>query len=251
MTMKLENRVAIVTGASRGIGKATAILLAKEGAKIVVNYREKRENGKAVVNEIEESGGSGVLVQADVSNPADVKHLFQEAEKTFGTVDILVNNAGVSRPKPFLELTFEDWRYTLDTNVIGVFLCAQEAARIMVKKKYGKIINMASIRGLPHCGREGIVDYSASKAAVVSLTTTLAKALAPYVNVNAVAPGFTETEMFRALDESVRQSGIKDTYLKRFIQPEEIARAIIYLASDDAKSVTGQVLVVDCGYSLK
>jgi len=249
--MKLQKKVAIITGSSRGIGRATAFLFAKEGARVVVNCRTQVKKGQAVVDEINRSGGEAILVRADVSKPKEVRLLFQRAVEAFGTVDILVNNAGVVRPKPFSELTVEDWEETFRTNVIGVFLCTQEAAKIMSDKKCGKIINIASIRGLPHCGRGGIVDYSASKAAVINFTKTLAKEVAPYVNVNAVAPGFTQTEISKAWDENTRQSAIEDTYLKRLAQPEEIAKAILYLASDDANAITGEVLVVNGGYGLK
>lgn len=249
--MKFKNKVAVITGSSRGIGKATALLFAQKGAKVVVNCRTDRKRGCKVVDEIKKFGHDAVFIQADVSKSEGVKKLFQETIKVFGTVDILVNNAGIIRPKPFLELSAEDLEKTFSTNVIGVFLCAQEAAKIMLKKKQGKIINIASMRGLPHCGREGIMGYSVSKAAVINFTKTLAKELAPHINVNAVAPGFTETEMTKVLDENTRQSVIEDTYLKRFIQPEEIAKAVLYLASDDANAVTGEVLVIDSGYSLK
>lgn len=251
MIIKFKNKVAVVTGSSRGIGKATVLLFAQKGAKVVVNCRTDRERGREVVDEIKKFGYDAVLVQADVSKSKDVKKLFQETIEAFGTVDILVNNAGIIRPKSFFELSAKDLEKTFSTNVIGVFLCAQEATKIMLKKKQGKIINIASMRGLPHCGREGIMGYSVSKAAVINFTKTLAKELAPHINVNAVAPGFTETEMNKVLDEKTRQSVIKDTYLKRFIQPEEIARAVLYLASGDANAVTCEVLVVDSGYSLK
>ena len=239
MTMKLENRVAIVTGASRGIGKATAILLAKEGAKIVVNYREKRESGKAVLNEIEESGGSGVLVQADVSNPADVKHLFQEAEKTFGTFDILVNNAGGSFRVPALEMSERAWDAIIGENLKPVFLCSQAAAKIMLQQKKGNIINISSISGL---GPSPLLcAYGAAKAGINNLTQTLAVEWAPYgIRVNAIAPGPIETQGFRDTTPPETLAEITSRIpLSRLGQPEDVARVVIFLASEASGWITG------------
>jgi 3-oxoacyl-[acyl-carrier protein] reductase len=171
--------------------------------------------------------------------------------REFGQIDILVNNAGIAISRPFLEKTVEDWVKTLDVNLIGLFLCSQSAARYMVEQKSGKIINISSIRGIDHCGREGIMDYSASKAAVINLTKTMAKELAPYINVNTVAPGHTATEMTKSLPEEIKRNMIEGSYLKRMAQPEDIAKAILFLASNDADFVTGQVLLVDGGFSLK
>ena len=226
-------------------------MFAKEGAKVVVNCRKEKEKGQAAVDEINSRGGEAILAQADVSTPRDVKYLLQRTVQQFGTLDILINNAGIAGPKPFLDLTSEDWEEDFRTNVIGVFLCAQEAAKIMLKKKRGKIINVASVRGLPHCGRVGIMPYCASKSAVINFTSTLAKQLAPYINVNAVAPGFVETDMARGWDESTRLSALEDSYIKRLIQPEEAAQAILYLASEEADALTGQIMVIDGGYNLK
>ncbi len=162
-----------------------------------------------------------------------------------------MNNAGVVILRPFLEKTVEEWEITLKVNLIGVFLCAQAAARYMLEQKSGKIVNISSIRGIEHCGREAIMDYSAAKIGVISLTKNLAKALAPNINVNAVAPGHTKTEMTDPLPDEVKQNMIEGSYLKRMAEPEDIANAILYLASDDAAFVTGQVLLVDGGFSLK
>ncbi|MBD3155813.1 MAG: glucose 1-dehydrogenase [Candidatus Aenigmarchaeota archaeon] len=249
--MMLKDKVAIVTGSSRGIGKATVLELAKHGAKIVVNYRESDKKAEEVVEEIKSIGSDAIAVKADVTRPNDVKEMVRNTIEKFGKIDILVNNAGIIKPKPFFELTVEDWEKNLRTNLIGVFLCSQEVARAMSERKKGKIINVASIRGLPHCGRKGIMDYSASKAAVINFTKTLAKELAPHINVNAVAPGFAETDIAKNWDEKVRESATKDTYLERLVQVKEIAKAIVYLASDDSDSMTGHVLVIDSGYSLK
>ena len=252
LNMLLKNKVAIITGSGRGIGRATAYLFAEEGAKVVVNYREDKKSGEEVVNVIKKKGGHAILIQADVSKPEEVKKLFIETIKTFGTVDILVNNAGKYSAKPFLETSFKDIEDMLHTNFIGTFICSQEATKIMLEKKHGKIINVASIKGIEHCARSRRVDYSAAKAAVVNLTKALAAELAPYINVNAVAPGFVETEgMVKTWSSDSKNKAINDTYLKRLMQPEEIAHAILYLASSHANGITGEVLVIDGGYNLK
>ncbi len=249
--MKLKDKVAVITGSSRGIGKATALLFAKEGAKVVINYRKEEEKAREVADQVEKLGSEAIAVRADISKPEDIKKLFQEAVKAFGTVDILVNNAGYVVMKEFFDLTAEDWREMLDMHLTGYFICSQEAAKIM-KNRGGRILSISSIRGLENCGREGVMPYSAAKAGVINLTKTMAKELAKYnINVNAVAPGFTETDIAKQWTPEIKEKALRDTYLNRFVQPEEIAGALLYLASEDAKSVTGEVIVVDGGFQLK
>ncbi len=243
--MKLKDKVAIITGSTKGMGKATALMFAKEGAKVVINSRSP-EKEDSVRKDIEKDGGSAIFIQADISNPEDVNKLFKETVDTYGTVDILVNNAGVHHPKDFFDLTKEDWDKVLSVNLVGLFLCSQKAAKIMMDHKSGRIINTASVRGLPHCGRPGNIDYSASKAGVINFTKSLAKQLAPNIQVNAVAPGPTDTEM-----NNWKKEDLKHTYIGRLLQPEEIAKAIFFLATDAPVSLTGEVIVVDGGYSLK
>jgi 3-oxoacyl-[acyl-carrier protein] reductase len=187
----------------------------------------------------------------DVSKKDSVEHFMADFVKQFGRIDILVNNAGIAISRPFMEKTVEDWIKTLEVNLIGVFLCSQAAAKYMLQQKSGKIINISSIRGIDHCGREGIMDYSASKGAVINLTKTMAKELAPHINVNTVAPGHTLTEMTQPLPDEIKRTMIEGSYLKRMAQPEDIAKAILFLASDDANFITGQLLLVDGGFSLK
>ena len=172
--------------------------------------------------------------------------MFKETIETYGTVDILVNNAGIHNPKKFFDVTKEDWEKVLSVNLIGMFLCSQRAAKIMMDHKSGRIINTASVRGLPHCGRVGNIDYSASKAGVINFTKSLAKKLAPNIQVNAIAPGPTDTEMNNWTKED-----LKHTYIGRLLQPEEIAKVTLFLASEAPSSLTGEVIVVDGGYSLK
>jgi 3-oxoacyl-[acyl-carrier protein] reductase len=243
--MKLKDKVAIITGSSKGMGEATALLFAKEGAKIVTNSRSE-EKEESVREEIEKAGGVAIFVKADISVPEDVKRLFKETIDAFGTVDILVNNAGLHNPKDFFELTKENWEKILHVNLIGTFLCSQRAAKIMLDHKSGRIINIASVRGLPHCGRSENIDYSASKAGVINFTKSLAKKLAPNIQVNAIAPGPTDTPM-----STWTEADLKNTSLGRLLQPEEIAKVSLFLAAEAPPSLTGEVIVVDGGYNLK
>ena len=249
--MLLKDKVAIITGSSRGIGRATAIEFAKQGAKVVVNYNKSKEEAEKVVEEITRLGTEAISIKADVSKPDEVKLMINKTLEKFGSINILVNNAGMVAPKPFLELTTDDWKKTLDTNLLGVFICSQAVVPHMMKQKSGKIVNISSIRGLGHCGRTSVYVYNSSKAGVINFTKTLAKELAPFINVNSVAPGWVETEMNKKASPELRESENNKIYMKRFAKPEEIAKAIAFLASDDSSYITGQVLVVDGGYSLK
>jgi 3-oxoacyl-[acyl-carrier protein] reductase len=243
--MKLKDKVAVITGSNAGMGKTTALLFAKEGAKVVINSRSE-EKEDSVRKLIEKDGGSAIFITADISNPEDVRKLFKEVIDAYGTVDILVNNAGIHDPKDFLELTAKDWVDMLRVNLIGTFLCSQEVAKIMLDHKSGRIINIASVRGLSHCSRASNMDYSASKAGVINLTKSLAKELAPNIQVNAVAPGPTNTPMNEWTKEE-----LKNTYLGRLIEPEEIAKTTLFLAGEAPSALTGEVIVVDGGYNLQ
>ena len=228
------------------MGKATALLFAKEGAKLVINSRSEEKKEDSVTELIKKTGGVAIFVKADISKPKEVEHLFKETIDAFGAVDILINNAGAHNPKDFFKLTFEDWERILHTNLIGTFLCSQRAAKIMLNHKSGRIINIASVRGLPHSARPGNMDYSASKAGVINFTKSLAKELAPNIQVNAVAPGPTDTPM-----STWTEADLKSTYLGRLLQPEEIAKVSLFLAAEAPPGLTGEVIVVDGGYSLK
>lgn len=248
--MRLKDKAALITGGGRGIGAATAFVFAEEGARVgIVDIRD--EGLKEVAAQARQKGFEFKVFVGDVSKKDQIERVMQGFIQDFGRIDILVNNAGIAISRPFLEKSVEDWVKTLDVNLIGLFLCSQSAARYMVEQKSGKIINISSIRGIDHCGREGIMDYSASKAAVINLTKTMAKELAPYVNVNTVAPGHTATEMTKSLPEEIKRNMIEGSYLKRMAQPEDIAKAILFLASNDADFITGQVILVDGGFSLK
>lgn len=243
---KLENKVAIVTGSSRGIGKATALLFAKEGAKVVVNYSKSENEANAVVNEIKKLGSDATAIKCDVSKEEQVKQMIEKTIKKFGRIDILVNNAGIVFDVPFAERTVEQWKRTLEVNLIGVFLCSKYAAPYM-KKQGGKIVNISSNNGLDVPSPTSI-DYNASKAGIVILTKDLAKELAPTIQVNSVAPGWVDTEMNKNIPKDFIKEEIKKISLKRFAKPEEIAKVILFLASDDASYMTGSILKVDGGY---
>lgn len=249
--MRFKDKVVLVTGASRGIGRSTAIKFGGEGAKVVVNYRSKRKQAEEVVHIINESGGEAYSVKADVSKHSEVEKMIQKTVEKFGRIDIAVNNAGYHDPKPFFKLSYKDWDKMLHTNVTGTFMVSQASARVMMEHGGGHIINVASVRGLFYCGRMGNSNYSASKSAIMSLTTNMAMELAPDIRVNAVAPGPTNTDLSKAWDAHTFNHAIQDSYLKRLTEPDEVANAIAFLASNEASGITGEILVVDGGYSLK
>ena len=248
--MRFTDKAVLITGGGRGIGAATALLFAGEGARVGILDLSEQNFADVVL----QAKGRGLAVKGfpgDVAQKDSIEQALDSFVQEFGRIDVLVNNAGIAISSPFLTKTAEEWERTLRINLIGVFLCAQAAAKYMLKQKSGKIINISSIRGIDHCGREGIMDYSAAKAGVINLTKTMAKELAPHINVNTVAPGHTLTEMTASLPEAVRNNMIEGSYLKRMAQPEDIAKAILFLASDDANFFTGQLLLVDGGFSLK
>lgn len=243
--MKLKGKVAIVTGSSKGIGKATAILFAKEGARVVVNHTNSPSQAKAVVEKIQALGSDAITVRCDVSQEKDVELMISETVKKFGKIDILVNNAGIVTDLPFKERTVEHWKRTLEVNLIGTFLCAKHAAPHMGKA--GKIINISSTNAIDSFSPEAM-DYDSSKAGVIILTRNLAKELAPNIQVNAVAPGWVDTEMNKDLPESFIKEETEKIYMKRFARPEEIANVILFLASNEASYITGSTIKVDGGH---
>lgn len=245
--MRLKDNVAIVTGASRGIGKAIALQFATEGAKVVVNYNQADQQGAAVVNEIKKRGGQAIHVKANVSNPADVKRLVQTTIDTFGRIDILVNNAGVLITENFPETTEATWDTTIDVNLKGAYLCCKEIVPIMLKQKKGKIINISSNSALYHPSAMRYVEYVTSKAGMNGLTKALALRLGPYITVNAICPGFIKTEMVEHVDQATEQRIIEESAAKRCGRPEEIASAAVFLSSDEAEFITGELLIVAGG----
>ena len=245
--MRLKNKIALITGSSRGIGKATALLFAKEGAKVVVNYLFSKKEAFAVVDEIRKIGSNATAIKCDISKETDVKKMVQKTIDKFGKIDILVNNAGIVFDVPFFDRTAKQWKKTLDVNLLGTFLCSKYTSQQMLKTGGGKIINISSTNGINTFSPEAM-DYDASKAGIIILTRDLAKELAPKIQVNAIAPGWVNTEMNKDLPKDFVKEETKKIYLKRFAKPEEIAMAILFLASDEASYITGSILKVDGGY---
>lgn len=244
-TMKFKNKIVLITGASRGIGAETAKLFAKEGATVIINYLSDEMSAKSVLNEI---NNNGMLIQADISKQDEINSMFEQVSEKYEKLDILVNNAGIVSVKPFLELTLEEWNKTYAVNITGMFLCSQKAIKLM--KDGGSIVNISSIRGLFDQGRAPITDYSTSKAAVISFTKTLAKEVAPKIRVNTVAPGMTKTDNAKSIPRVSIEKFKEDSYLKRLIEPKEVAHTILFLSSDEASAITGALLIVDGGQSL-
>lgn len=244
--MKLEGKTAIVTGGSRGIGAAIAKLLASHGAKVVVNYSGSREKAEAVVGDIQSSGGEAFAFQADVANTEAVKAMIDEALQQFGSIDILVNNAGITRDNLLMRMKENEWDDVINTNLKGVFVTTKAVTRQMMKQRSGRIVNIASIVGVS--GNPGQANYVAAKAGVIGLTKTTAKELASRgITVNAVAPGFITTDMTDKLDEGVQKAMLDQIPLSRFGDPEDVAKSVLFLASDDASYMTGQTLHIDGG----
>lgn len=241
---RLQGQVAIVTGASRGIGKATAIALAAEGAKVVVNYASSKEAADQVVAAITALGSEAIALPADVAQAEQVEGLFAAVMEKFGQIDILVNNAGITRDTLLLRMKPEEWQAVIDLNLTGVFLCTRAASKIMLKQRRGRIVNITSVAG--QMGNPGQANYSAAKAGVIGFTKTVAKELATRgITVNAVAPGFIATDMTADLKSD---EILKFIPLGRYGQPEEVAGMIRFLAADPAAAyITGQVMNVDGG----
>lgn len=244
--MLLEGKTAIVTGASGGIGKAIAIALAKEGASVAVHFHGNEEKALLVKKEIEEAGGKAEVFRANVADFEECNALVKAAAKTFGSIDILVNNAGITRDGLLMKMSEEDFDRVIDTNLKGAFHTIRFAARQMLKQRSGRIINMASVVGVT--GNAGQANYAASKAGVIGLTKATARELASRgITVNAVAPGFIETDMTAVLPEKVKEASVSQIPLGKFGSPEQVASAVAFLASSDAAYITGQVLHVDGG----
>ena len=242
----LNGKVAVITGAGRGIGRAIALHFAESGAKVVINYRSSIAQVEELLSLIKNAGGEAIAVQADISKEDEAKKLLEEAVKNFGRLDVIVNNAGITKDNLLIRMTEADFDSVIDINLKGTFFCMKHAANIMLKQRSGKIINIASVVGLT--GNAGQVNYAASKAGVIGMTKAAARELASRgITVNAVAPGFIDTDMTDILPDKVKEATIASIPLKRFGIASEVAGAVGFLASEAANYITGQVLQVDGG----
>ena len=248
---RLEGKAAVVTGGGRGIGRAICLAFAREGADVVVNYASRDQPAQEVVSAIEAMGRKGVAVKGNVAVKADVERIIQTAIEHFGKIDILVNNAGVSKPNMLYKMTEEQWDEVIDIQLKGPFLCIQAASKYMMERKYGKIINVTSSAGL--WGTKGQINYSSAKGGIVALTKSAARELAGFgITVNVVQPGYVSTEMTEKIrtDPKLREIYMGRILLGRFAEPEEVAHTFVFLASDEANYITGQLICVDGGLGM-
>lgn len=242
----LKEKVAVVTGASRGIGKAVALKLASMGASVIVNYAGSKDKAESVVKQIEDMGGNAEAIQCDVSDFQMCKNFISDVQKKYGRIDILVNNAGITRDGLVMAMKEEDFDDVIATNLKGTFNCIRFVSRIMMKQRSGKIINMSSVSGV--AGNAGQVNYSAAKAGVIGITKSMARELASRnIHVNAIAPGFIETDMTNTLSEKVREQAVLQIPLGRFGKAEEVAELAAFLAGENSNYITGQVFHIDGG----
>lgn len=249
--MKLKDKVALVTGSSRGVGKSIALAFAKEGAKVMINYTSNEKAANEVLETIQKMGGQAKVFKADVAKKAEAQALVQATVDAFGGLDILVNNAGFTRPAMMLKMTEEQWDAVVDIHLKGAWLCAQAAAPHMIAKNYGKIINVTSVAGM--VGTVGQINYSAAKGGVISMTKSMARELARNnICVNVISLGIVPTDMSEKIttDEKLKEIYMNRILLKRFGETEELTPAFVFLASDEANYITGQLLPVDGGYGM-
>lgn len=245
----LEGKIALVTGGGRGIGRAIALTFARLGADVAVNYSGSEDAAKETAQEIRDLGRRAIAVRADVSDEAQCEAMFRDMEQQLGSIDILVNNAGITRDNLAVRMSGEEFDRVIETNLKGAFLCMKLAGKRMIRKRYGRIVSISSISGVH--GNPGQINYCASKAGVIGMTKCLAKELAGRnVTVNAVAPGYIDTDMTAVLPDSVKEAILAQIPLKRMGNPQDVARTVAFLASDHAGYITGQTILVDGGMGI-
>ena len=249
--MKLEGKVALVTGSSRGVGKAVALGFAASGADVVINYTSNQAAADNVVSEIQSMGRSAVAVKADVAVKSDVERLVNSAADKFGKLDILVNNAGFTRPAMMVKMSEDQWDQVVDIHLKGAFMCSQAAGKLMKEQNSGKIINVTSVAGI--VGTVGQINYSAAKGGIISMTKSIAREMARYnVCANVISLGIVATDMTEKIrtDEKLKEIYMNRILLKRFAEPDDISPAFVFFASDESNYITGQLVCVDGGYGM-
>ena len=247
--MKLDGKVALITGASRGIGRATALKFAANGAKVAINFAGNLAKAEEVKNEIESNGGEALLVQGNVADFEKVGEIVEKVVETWGKIDVLVNNAGITRDNLLLKMSEKDFDEVIATNLKGVFNCTKAVTKLMMKQRSGRIVNMSSVVGL--MGNAGQANYSAAKAGIIGFTKSVAKEFAARgITVNAIAPGFIGTDMTDAIPEKIKTEMISKIPLGRIGDPEDVANAALFFVSEEAKYITGQIICVDGGMAM-
>jgi len=247
--LNLKGKTVLITGGSRGIGRAMALAFAEEGTNVIINYTSDEENAKNAIKEIEKFGVKGLAIRANISKAEEVNSMFDKIKEDFDVIDILINNAGITRDSLFIGMKEKDWDEVIEVNLKGMFLCTKAVIRKMLRQRYGRIVNISSVVGV--IGNPGQANYCASKAGVIGFTKSLAREVASRnITVNAIAPGFIKTDMTDALPEDIKESVMGTIPMGRYGNPEDIANIAVFLSSDKAGYITGQIIHIDGGMAM-